>query len=273
MTLRSARGTGAEDRRDLLAGVEPRPANCTIFPATEYCRSAPQLSHQEALLLRHKGRAADPLPNACSRLISKAFSSPFDGVVRRRMAKSALRRGRRLRAPPRTRLARSGRRSAFRRSDPNLWEMVMTRGLGGHSPENVSHHLKGIDFPASKQDLMRQARDARRPTPGRTPCSLRSHAHIQAQNLRIRLAAWPWRLYVSLLVVSRRGLNGRPRALQRAGGHCVRLPVFPPSNDPVRAFIGLEGLRAGRRPGNGKASNGSLRAHLHGASGRHRAAG
>ena len=35
----------------------------------------------------------------------------------------------------------------------------MTRGLGGHSPANVSHHLKGIDFPATKQDLMRQARN------------------------------------------------------------------------------------------------------------------
>ena len=33
----------------------------------------------------------------------------------------------------------------------------MTRGLGGHSPANVSHFLKGIDFPATKQDLMRQA--------------------------------------------------------------------------------------------------------------------
>lgn len=35
----------------------------------------------------------------------------------------------------------------------------MTRGLGGHSPANVSHHLKGIDFPANKQDLMRQVRE------------------------------------------------------------------------------------------------------------------
>jgi len=34
----------------------------------------------------------------------------------------------------------------------------MTRGLGGRSPANVSHSLKGIDFPASKQDLMQQAR-------------------------------------------------------------------------------------------------------------------
>ncbi len=35
----------------------------------------------------------------------------------------------------------------------------MTRGLSGHSPANVSHHLKGLDFPARKQDLMRQARN------------------------------------------------------------------------------------------------------------------
>ena len=34
----------------------------------------------------------------------------------------------------------------------------MTRGLGGHSPANVSHFLKGIDFPAKKQDLMQQAK-------------------------------------------------------------------------------------------------------------------
>jgi hypothetical protein len=34
----------------------------------------------------------------------------------------------------------------------------MTRGLGGHSPANVSHFLKGIDFPANKDDLTRQAK-------------------------------------------------------------------------------------------------------------------
>ena len=27
----------------------------------------------------------------------------------------------------------------------------MTRGLGGHSPANVTHHLKGIHFPAKKR--------------------------------------------------------------------------------------------------------------------------
>ena len=34
----------------------------------------------------------------------------------------------------------------------------MTRGLGGHSPANVTHHLKGIHFPAQKQDLVKQAK-------------------------------------------------------------------------------------------------------------------
>ena len=38
-------------------------------------------------------------------------------------------------------------------------ETIMTRGLGGHSPANVSHHLKGIGFPASKDDLLRKAKD------------------------------------------------------------------------------------------------------------------
>ncbi|WP_119460778.1 DUF2795 domain-containing protein [Rhodospirillaceae bacterium SYSU D60014] len=35
----------------------------------------------------------------------------------------------------------------------------MTRGMGGHSPANVAHHLSGIDFPASKQDLVRHAKE------------------------------------------------------------------------------------------------------------------
>ncbi|MGQ9368390.1 DUF2795 domain-containing protein [Azospirillum sp. ST 5-10] len=34
----------------------------------------------------------------------------------------------------------------------------MTRGMGGHSPANLTHHLKGIDFPAEKPDLVRHAR-------------------------------------------------------------------------------------------------------------------
>lgn len=33
----------------------------------------------------------------------------------------------------------------------------MTRGLGGQSPANVTHHLKGIEFPAKKQDLIKHA--------------------------------------------------------------------------------------------------------------------
>jgi hypothetical protein len=35
----------------------------------------------------------------------------------------------------------------------------MTRGLGGHSPANVTHFLRGVDFPANKGDLIQQARD------------------------------------------------------------------------------------------------------------------
>ena len=47
------------------------------------------------------------------------------------------------------------------------------------------------------------------------------------------------------LVASRRGLNGRPRAYSGRQGLKARLPVFPPSNDPVRAFLGAR--RAPRR--------------------------
>lgn len=35
----------------------------------------------------------------------------------------------------------------------------MTRGLGGQSPANVTQHLSGIDFPASRADLERHAKD------------------------------------------------------------------------------------------------------------------
>ncbi|WP_236614277.1 DUF2795 domain-containing protein [Stutzerimonas azotifigens] len=35
----------------------------------------------------------------------------------------------------------------------------MARGMGGHSPSNIAHHLKGIDFPASKDDLIQQAKN------------------------------------------------------------------------------------------------------------------
>lgn len=34
----------------------------------------------------------------------------------------------------------------------------MTRGVGGQSPANIAHSLKGIDFPAKKQDLVEHAR-------------------------------------------------------------------------------------------------------------------
>lgn len=33
----------------------------------------------------------------------------------------------------------------------------MTRGMGGQSPSNITHHLQGIDFPAKKQDLIKHA--------------------------------------------------------------------------------------------------------------------
>lgn len=36
---------------------------------------------------------------------------------------------------------------------------MMTRGLSGESPANVSFHLKGMDFPAGKQELMQQAKE------------------------------------------------------------------------------------------------------------------
>jgi len=34
----------------------------------------------------------------------------------------------------------------------------MTRGLGGHSPSNIAHNLRGVDFPAQKQNLVEQAK-------------------------------------------------------------------------------------------------------------------
>lgn len=33
----------------------------------------------------------------------------------------------------------------------------MARGVGGQSPANVAHFLKGIDFPAKKADLVKHA--------------------------------------------------------------------------------------------------------------------
>lgn len=34
----------------------------------------------------------------------------------------------------------------------------MAVGMGGHSPSNILHHLKGVDFPAKKDELLKQAR-------------------------------------------------------------------------------------------------------------------
>jgi hypothetical protein len=34
----------------------------------------------------------------------------------------------------------------------------MSGGLDGRSPTDVTHHLKGIDFPAGKQDLLKHAK-------------------------------------------------------------------------------------------------------------------
>ena len=46
----------------------------------------------------------------------------------------------------------------------------MTRGMGGHSVSNVTHHLKGIHFPAGKQALLRQARQNGAAQDGLSPC-------------------------------------------------------------------------------------------------------
>jgi hypothetical protein len=62
------------------------------------------------------------------------------------------------------------------------------------------------------------------------------------------LAASLKSLYEGRFVASRRGLNGglRPHFWRVCGrAMSARPPVFPPSNDPVRAFPGLEGLRVG----------------------------
>ncbi len=39
----------------------------------------------------------------------------------------------------------------------------MTRGLGGHSPANVQKFLAGVQYPARKDDLLRQARQNQAP--------------------------------------------------------------------------------------------------------------
>lgn len=33
----------------------------------------------------------------------------------------------------------------------------MTRGLGGQSPANVAYYLKGIDFPANREQILKHA--------------------------------------------------------------------------------------------------------------------
>lgn len=34
----------------------------------------------------------------------------------------------------------------------------MTRGVGGHGPANIMKHLKGIDFPADKNEIISKAK-------------------------------------------------------------------------------------------------------------------
>jgi hypothetical protein len=35
----------------------------------------------------------------------------------------------------------------------------MTQGVSGHASVNITHHLDGMHFPASKKDLLLRARD------------------------------------------------------------------------------------------------------------------
>ncbi len=39
----------------------------------------------------------------------------------------------------------------------------MARGVGGRGPSNIMAHLKGIDFPARKSDLVEHARETEGP--------------------------------------------------------------------------------------------------------------
>ncbi len=39
----------------------------------------------------------------------------------------------------------------------------MARGVGGHGPANIMQHLKGIEFPAGKRDLVEHAREEEGP--------------------------------------------------------------------------------------------------------------
>lgn len=34
----------------------------------------------------------------------------------------------------------------------------MTRGVGGHSPANIQKHLRGVDYPADRDQLLQVAR-------------------------------------------------------------------------------------------------------------------
>lgn len=39
----------------------------------------------------------------------------------------------------------------------------MTRGVGGQGPANIMKHLGGLDFPATKQDIISNAKQAEGP--------------------------------------------------------------------------------------------------------------
>lgn len=39
----------------------------------------------------------------------------------------------------------------------------MTRGVGGESPSNVQKHLEGVRYPATKEDLLKSARQNNAP--------------------------------------------------------------------------------------------------------------
>jgi hypothetical protein len=41
--------------------------------------------------------------------------------------------------------------------------VVMPRGMGGRSPANIANFLEGIDFPATKEDLVNHAEDNNAP--------------------------------------------------------------------------------------------------------------
>jgi hypothetical protein len=41
--------------------------------------------------------------------------------------------------------------------------MIMTRGVGGQSPSNVQSYLKGVSYPASREDLIAAAKRNRAP--------------------------------------------------------------------------------------------------------------